>query len=125
MSQTKKNKKEVGRRGEDIAAQFLEDKGYTILDRNYNFEHAELDIVAFQGRLIIFIEVKTRTTPAFGEPEEAIDEKKKEHLMHVAEAWMHERRMAGAPARFDVISILYPDTPKEEVRHYEEAFWYL
>lgn len=125
MTSRKKNNKEVGRLGEDIAVRFLEEKGFTILDRNYNFEHAELDIVAYQGRFIVFVEVKTRSSKNYGEPEEAIDENKRKQLLHVAEAWIFERKMEGAPARFDVISVLYPDSPKEEIRHYEEAFWYL
>ncbi len=125
MSQKKNSTRQKGKMGEDIACRYLEEKGFTILDRNYKFEHAELDIVAYQGRFIIFVEVKTRSSKSFGEPEESIDEKKKEKLLHVAEAWMYERRMTGAPARFDVISIVYPATSKEEIRHYEEAFWYL
>ncbi len=121
----KKTKQEVGQNGEDIAARYLEEKGFTILDRNYNFEYAELDIVAFKDQFIVFVEVKTRTSKSYGEPEDAIDEKKRKKLLHVAEAWIFERRMEGAPARFDVISVLYPETPKQEIRHYEEAFWYL
>ena len=121
----KKSTKEIGRIGEDIAVQYLEEKGFTVLDRNYNFEHGEIDIVAYQGRFIVFVEVKTRSSASYGEPEMAIDSKKRQQLLLVAEAWMHERRMTGAPARFDVIAIMRPQTSREEIRHYEEAFWYM
>lgn len=110
--------------GEDMAARFLEDKGYTILDRNYHFERAEIDIVAYQGRDIVFVEVKTRNSDHYGQPEEAVDQQKKKQLFKVAEAWMHERKMVGAPARFDVVSIMHPGSGQPRIKHFEAAFWY-
>ncbi|NJM41045.1 MAG: YraN family protein, partial [Anaerolineae bacterium] len=66
----KRQKAEVGAWGESIAAKHLEAQGYTILHRNWRHGHGELDIVARKGELVVFIEVRTRTSDAFGAPEE-------------------------------------------------------
>ncbi|MFO8029864.1 MAG: YraN family protein [Cyclonatronaceae bacterium] len=119
------NHVEIGKLGEDRAAAFLSDKGFLILDRNYRFMRAEVDIVAATQREIVFVEVKTRRNTSFGEPEERVDEKKKRQLFKVAEAWLHERKMEGSPVRFDVISVFRPEKEDERITHFEGAFWYL
>jgi putative endonuclease len=119
------NNVELGRLGEDRAAEHLASKGYMVLDRNYRFMRAEVDIVAATEREIVFVEVKTRSSTSFGEPEEHVDDRKKRQLFKVAEAWLHERRMEGSPVRFDVISILKPGKSGERINHIEGAFWYL
>ncbi len=116
---------DLGRQGEEKAAAYLESKNIKVLDRNYRFMRAEVDIVAATEREIIFVEVKTRSSTAFGEPEEHVDRTKKKQLFKVAEAWLHERRMEGSPVRFDVISILRPGRPDEKISHIEGAFWYI
>lgn len=115
----------TGADGEEMAVEFLEDKGYVILDRNYKFMRGEVDIVAYVGREIVFVEVKTRSSGYYGTPEEAVDEEKKLQIKKVAEAWLHERKMEGAPVRFDVISILEPKADEKRIKHFEGAFWYL
>lgn len=122
--------KEIGDRGEALAAAYLERKGYTILDRNYRFERAEVDLICFlpaaqyeAGGELIFAEVKTRTGLGFGRPEEAVTEAKKRHLMRAAEAYLYERKLDGAPCRFDVISILLQPGKEPEIEHFEDAFW--
>ncbi len=116
-----------GARGEALAADYLARCGYFVLDQNYRFDHAEVDLVAFQpwpdgaGGDLVFVEVKTRTSDAFGTGEEAITEAKKRHLRRAAEAYLYERKLEGALARFDVISVvLGGDAP--EIRHHENAF---
>ena len=117
--------KELGNLGEDLAANFLEENGIRVLERNYHFEKAEVDIIAYNGKQIIFVEVKTRTSTVLGEPEEAVDEAKQKSLYKVAEAWLYERKMDGAPVRFDVISILISSKNKPQIKHFEAAFWYI
>ncbi len=119
------NHVELGRLGEERAAEHLASNGYMVLDRNYRFMRAEVDIVAATEREIVFVEVKTRSSTSFGEPEEHVDDKKRRQLFKVAEAWLHERRMEGSPVRFDVISILKPGKRDEKITHFEGAFWYL
>lgn len=121
--------KAIGDRGEDLAAAFLEENGYLILERNYRFERNEVDIVCFQpyaryeeGGELVFVEVKTRTGVGFGRPEEAITEAKKISLIKVAKAYLYERRLDGSPCRFDVISVLL-DRGEPTIEHFENAFF--
>jgi len=121
--------KQVGDKGEALAAAFLEDKGYVILERNYRFERNEVDLVCFQpakryedGGELVFVEVKTRTGLGFGRPEDAITEAKKASLIKVAKAYLYERRLDGSPCRFDVISILL-DRGEHTIEHFENAFF--
>ena len=117
----------LGRKGEDLAIQFLEEHDIRILERNYHFEKSEVDIIAYNGRQIIFAEVKTRRGTQFGQPEDAVGEEKKKSLYKVASAWLYERKMEGSPIRFDIISIVIPpeDAQNPKIQHFEGAFWQL
>lgn len=118
-----KSTREIGNEGEDLAAAYLESKGYMILERNYHFEHAEVDIVAYDNATcIVFVEVKKRATNYFGEPEEYVDDKKLENIYKAAEAWIYERKMDGSPVRFDVISITQKDNEVPTIKHFEDVF---
>ncbi len=111
-----------GNEGEDIAAAFLEAKGYTILERNYFFEHAEVDIVAFEENMIVFVEVKMRKNTRFGQPAEFVTPKKQALVLKAAEAWLYERKMIGSPVRFDVIGIIQHENETPDIQHFEHAF---
>lgn len=120
---TNKTTREIGNEGEELAAAYLESKGYKILDRNYHFEHAEVDIVAYDNETcIVFAEVKKRSSNKYGEPEEYVDQEKMENVYKAAEAWVYERRMDGAPVRFDVISIVQQGNEAPDIKHFENAF---
>ena len=119
--------KKIGDRGEALAAAHLEGLGYRILDRNYRYERAEVDLVAYapnaddSGGELIFVEVKARRSAAYGTGEESVTEAKRRHLRRAAEAYLYERKLEGAPARFDVVVVwLGPGAP--EVTHYKYAF---
>lgn len=119
----KKTSRQIGDEGEDLAAAYLESKGYTILERNYHFQHAEVDLVAYDNEsYIVFVEVKKRATNIFGEPEEHINKTKMKNIYKAAEAWIYERKMDGAPVRFDVISIVQSGNESPAITHYEHAF---
>ena len=122
MSESSRQKK--GKEGEEIATAFLESKGYTILDRNYSFERAEVDIVAYDNQKIVFVEVKTRSGSSYGRPEDSISTQKKKSIFKASEAWLYERKMDSAPVRFDVISILKESRKAPDITHYEGAFWF-
>jgi len=120
---------ETGRNGEDIAADYLEKNGYRILDRNYRFEGAEVDIICFEpneryehGGELAFVEVKTRRNQAYGSPEEAVSDVKQEKVAKASEAWLHERRMDGSPCRFDVIAITISPRGEPRIEHFKDAF---
>jgi putative endonuclease len=119
---TEKSTREKGREGEEIAAAYLESKGYTLLEQNYFFERAEVDIVAHDGKSIIFVEVKMRKNTTFGKPAESITQKKQQLVMKAARAWLYERKMSGSPVRFDVIAIVKQPGGAPDIQHFEHAF---
>ncbi len=122
--------KDLGDQGEEIAADYLKAQGYVILDRNYRYQRAELDLVCFEpsedasaGGELVFAEVKTRSGLGYGRPEEAISSSKQRHLVRAAQAYLYERRLESAPCRFDVISILLREDDEPEIEHFKRAFW--
>lgn len=120
--------KHIGDRGETLAARHLEDAGYRVMDQNYRYERAEVDLVCFdpsgatRGQ-IVFVEVKTRSGLGYGAPEEAVTEDKQKRIARVAEAYLYERRLEGSPVRFDVISIVLNQGDDPDITHFKNAFW--
>jgi putative endonuclease len=114
--------KETGINGESIASGFLLKKGYEIIHTNWRFENKEVDIIALKGSLLVFIEVKTRTSYDFGFPEEAVNAKKQEHIKTVAQAFC-EANTQYQDIRFDVISILMKKGADPDIVHFEDAFY--
>jgi putative endonuclease len=121
---------DLGTNGEEIATRFLEDLGYRILERNYRFDRAEVDIICFEpaaeyssGGQLVFVEVKTRRGERYGRPEDALTDEKKKSLLRAAEAYLHERRLDGSPCRFDVIAIVLSQAEGMDVQHFKDAFW--
>ena len=113
---------EYGRSGEDVAAEYLERQGYLILDRNWYFDHKELDIVAQKDECLIIVEVKTRRRNTYGRPEEAVTPRKIGLLVLAANAYVRSHYI-DMPVRFDVIAISHlGEGPREKVEHYQDAF---
>lgn len=117
-----KTTRDIGNNGEDIAAAYLESKDWIILDRNYFFEKAEVDIVATDRNYIVFVEVKTRSGTYFGRPEEYVTPEKEKNIKKAAEAWIYERKMETAVVRFDIISVVQKGNEVPEITHFEDAF---
>jgi len=115
---------DLGDRGEALAASFLEEAGYTVLERNYRFERNEVDLVCLdpeKGGEVVFVEVKTRSGDKFGPPEASVTEEKRAAIIEVARAYLHERKLEGAPSRFDVVGVrLTSGDP--EIDHHKNAF---
>lgn len=113
---------ELGKKGEDLASSFLELKGYEILERNWRFRRAEIDIIAKHNEKLIFVEVKTRSTDFFGNPEEAVHIKKQDLIARAAGAYILKVQHDWL-IRYDVISILlFPDSTYS-IEHIEDAFF--
>ncbi len=112
---------ETGRSGEQAAAEYLASKGYAILHRNWRAGHKEIDIIALEGRELVFVEIKTRGGLGYGFPEEAVSPAKQAHLRAGAEIFM-EQHPQYATGRFDVISIVLRNGAIEELRHIRDAF---
>lgn len=117
-----KSNRERGNEAEELACAYLESKDWIILDRNYYFQKAEVDIVATDRNYIIFIEVKMRSDTYFGQPEEHITPAQELNIKKAAEAWMYERKMETAIARFDVISIIQKGNEAPKITHFKDAF---
>ncbi|MFN1834844.1 YraN family protein [Balneola sp. MJW-20] len=121
MSSNKSNRQK-GSEAEELACAYLESKGWTILERNYFFEHSEVDIVAYDQKVIVFVEVKMRSSAKFGQPIEFVDDIKVEHVYKASEAWLYERKMEGSPVRYDVVGILQEKGAAPSFNHIEDAF---
>jgi putative endonuclease len=114
------DKIKTGNNGEELAANFLTDKGYEIVSRNYRYQHAEIDLIAKKDNWLVFIEVKTRGSAAFGEPEAFVDAKKASKVMEGAEQFILEHNWHGN-IRFDIVSVKTGITPR--IEHFEDAFY--
>jgi putative endonuclease len=124
----------TGQRGEDVAAAYLEEQGWRVLDRNYRYERAEIDLVCFEpmgrseahpagdGGEIVVVEVKARTGLGFGRPEEAVTPQKQRHVARATAAYLHERQLENARVRFDVVGVLLRPGRAPEVEHFRDAF---
>lgn len=113
----KQNNRKTGSRYEDMAAAFLEQQGFEILERNYHDRGGEIDLVARDGAYLVFVEVKYRKNTRNGYPEEAVGPLKQRHIRHTAQYYLYRHALDEIPCRFDVVSIL-----GEEIRLIKDAF---
>lgn len=118
----KKTTRQTGQEAEELAAAYLESKDWIVLDRNYFFEKAEVDIVATDRNYIVFVEVKMRSDTYFGYPEDFVTPSKEQNIKKAAEAWIYERKMETAVVRFDIISIVQKGNQAPQITHFEDAF---
>lgn len=97
-----------GRLGEDLAHRYLRRKGCTIVARNYRMTNGagEIDLVAWHGDTLVFVEVKTRSTAGFGDPDRAVDVEKREHLRRAAREYLRRVEVDPSHSRFDIVSIV-------------------
>jgi putative endonuclease len=96
----------LGKRGEELACDELKRRGYRILDRRFRTRCGELDIVAQDNGVLVFVEVRARSGCRFGSPFESITRQKQRRLSAMAEAYLFVKRLAGAACRFDVVSVI-------------------
>jgi putative endonuclease len=112
----------LGRKGEDLAASYLQQQGYRLLARNYRQRYGEIDIIARDGVCIAFVEVKTRQAGSPFLPFEAVSQKKQRQIARVAQAYLSANRLFDTPARFDVISVLMHPDGQPQLEHLANAF---
>ena len=115
--------REIGDIGENLAINHLELSGHTILERNWRYRKAEIDIIAREGEALVFVEVKTRSYDHYGRPEEFVKEKQESLIMDAAQRYM-EQIGHDWEVRFDIIAIILKKAPqKPEIQHFKDAFF--
>lgn len=115
-------KDELGRRGEDLAVGYLQDRGLVVLSRNWRCRDGEIDVVATDRSRLVVCEVKTRSNSAFGAPAEAVTWQKAARIRRVTEAWLTAHQVRWCEIRFDVVAVLAPPGEPVTFQHYEAAF---
>ncbi len=116
-------KKILGDRGERVAARYLRKTGMKILARQYRTKAGEIDLIARDGETLVFVEVKTRQSAAKGHPIEAVSTSKQQQLTRLALAYLKRRNLLEHRARFDVVTILWPeDSKRPDIEHFRNAF---
>jgi putative endonuclease len=113
----------LGSKGEQRAADHLSALGWEILDRNYRCKSGEIDIIARDGGDIVFVEVKTRRTTAFGSPSDAVDRRKQGKIVKSAQHYLTERNLGEVDSRFDVVEIYFTNGQPIRVELIKSAFW--
>ena len=112
------DKIKTGNKGESLAAEFLQKQGWDIVARNYRWGKAEIDLIMQRGDWVIFVEVKTRSSTTYGEPEEFVDDLKINRIFGAAEEWIFTNDWQGH-IRFDIVSVKLGTDPI--VEHFEDA----
>ena len=112
---------ELGVKGEILALEYLQEKGYVILEINWRFSRIEIDIIAKQYQTTVFFEVKTRSSEYFGFPENAVDSVKQKNMATAAEEYLEQHNIE-TDVRFDVISIIMKNN-QPEIHHIQDAFF--
>lgn len=112
----------LGRRGEEIAARYLASRGLAIVERNWRCPQGEIDLIARDGGELVFVEVKTRSSVAFGHPLESITPVKLARLRRLAAAWCDAHPGGHDTIRIDAIAVIAPRAGAVEVEHLERVF---
>jgi putative endonuclease len=111
----------LGRQGERVAEHYLRRKGYKLVERNYRCPIGEVDLILLDRRVIVFVEVKTRSDHSFGTPLEAVEIRKQHRVIRAAQYFLNQKGLHHREARFDVIGISWPRS-EPIVEHIENAF---
>ena len=114
-------KQVLGREGERIAEEYLKKKGYKVVERNYRCAVGELDLIVLDRRIVVFVEVKTRSGTGYGSPLEAVEFRKQRKMIQTAQYFLSAKRLHQRDARFDVVGISWPGR-EPVVEHIENAF---
>jgi len=121
LTMGKASTKSTGNWGEQLATKTLEQQGFDIVEMNYRFGRGEIDIIARDGDVLVFCEVKTRKNDEYGEPEYAITPRKQQQIKRIAEGYLYEHEIKEQECRFDVVAIrMHGATP--EIRYWKNAF---
>lgn len=111
---------DLGKKGEKLAVDFLVKNGYTILEKNFRYQKAEVDIIVQKGNLVAAVEVKTRSTPEFGNPQDFVKPKQIQQLVKAMDHYISEKDL-DVEMRFDIVAIIQ-NKAGTRIEHLEDAF---
>ena len=111
----------LGKEGERVAERYLKKKGYKLVERNYRCAVGELDLIVLDRRVIVFVEVKTRTGSGFGSPLEAVEFRKQHKMIQTAQFFLTAKNLNQREARFDVVGVCWSGL-EPSVQHIQNAF---
>jgi putative endonuclease len=112
----------LGRRGEDMAHRYLQSAGYRVIARNYKpGDDSEVDIVARDGDIVVFVEVKSRSSDEHGAPDRAVDPEKQKHIIRAARSYITRAGIPWSQVRFDVVSVVFTSPPA--IVHHRDVFF--
>ena len=116
------NRSTLGRTGEKQAQRFLRRLGYRIVSRNYRCAVGEIDLIALDDDVLVFVEVKTRASREHGDPQDAVNPAKQRQLVRCARFFLHQTKSDDRACRFDVIGVTLGEDGKPEIEHFIDAF---
>jgi putative endonuclease len=115
-------RRQRGQRGEELALAHLQGQGYRIQQQNYRCRRGEIDIIAWDGATLVFIEVKTKGQMVFGPPQAMVDNRKQQKIVYAAMTYVQQQAIQGVALRFDVIAVTLGQNGTPEVAHLPAAF---
>jgi putative endonuclease len=122
MEDRQDGRRRLGLRGEEEAARFLAGRGFRLIEHGYRALRGEIDLIAWDGKTLVFIEVKTRTGPDCGPPEESVTASKQRQIRRIAEAYLSDRGLGSPFCRFDVVAVDAAPDGSLAIRHLRDAF---
>jgi len=112
----------LGKSGEEAAIAYLKKKKFRVLKQGFRFHRGEIDIIAYDKDTLVFIEVKTRQSLAFGLPEESVTPLKQQQIRRLAEAYLAMNSLDHVPCRFDILSLFFRENEGYDIHHLQDAF---
>lgn len=114
--------RELAERGENVAARYLRNKGFKIILRNFRSELGEIDIIARDGKTLVFVEVKARASDAVASPESAVDADKQRAVVRTGRQYLTRYGVPQPAHRFDIVAIVWPAGRRPQIEHFVNAF---
>ena len=122
MEKNKQTPHDLGKSGEKIALNYLIDNKYKVIARSYRLFRGEVDIIAYDQKTLVFVEVKTRRSTDYGFPEESVNPSKQQQIRKIAQGFLAKNNLQNVECRFDVISLSFDEKEGYSIRHIKNAF---
>jgi len=112
----------LGSQGERLAERYLKRQGLRIIARGYDTPVGEIDLIAREDGVLVFVEVKTRSDRNLADPQDAVNREKRRRLLRAAQWYRHRKRCEDQPCRYDIVAIVLPADSEPEIEHFRDAF---